>query len=453
MRLPSHFSTYHFALLAIHLLSLDRWSDPSTVALVYTVASLAAATLLTTPWRVRRRDPIPALIVAVGLVGVTAGAGVRRGLVASDSWRPPAHAMIASALSPGGFQAVPPTRDIFYVVLDGLGRADTLRDMYGANLGPFVAFLREKGFEVPNAARSNYAQTYLSLASTLNMSYLDDVAAAMGEDGADRRALQYLIDHNALMTLARRSGYRVIGVGSDYMATDRLPGADVCICDRSGPNDIEQAILSATPLSALPINPWTYGAHRRNVLRSFDTIETLTSQDGRLFVFAHIVVPHPPFVFREDGAPRESSRPFTFGDGTGYRGSREEYIEGYREQARFVTRRLTSVVETLLSRPGPAPAIVLHGDHGPGSMLNWNDAARTNIAERMNVFSAYYFPDSGVQLRDTVTPINIARALATAYLGVDLPQLPDRSYFSTWLRPYDMIPVTPGQASHSTRAH
>ena len=32
------------------------------------------------------------------------------------------------------------------------------------------------------------------------------------------------------------------------------------------------------------------------------------------------------------------------------------------------------MIDTLLDRPGPKPAIVIHGDHGPGSMLRWRFA-------------------------------------------------------------------------------
>jgi hypothetical protein len=34
--------------------------------------------------------------------------------------------------------------------------------------------------------------------------------------------------------------------------------------------------------------------------------------------------------------------------------------------------------------------------------------------------------------------------LANRYFGTSLPDLPDRSYFSTWNRPFDFVPVTEG---------
>jgi hypothetical protein len=85
--------------------------------------------------------------------------------------------------------------------------------------------------------------------------------------------------------------------------------------------------------------------------------------------------------------------------------------------------------------------IIIHGDHGPGSMLQQNDPARTNLPERMNIFAAYLFPDGSNSLYPAMTPVNGARALANQYFGTDLPRLPDKSWFSTEKHPFDFTPV------------
>ena len=73
-----------------------------------------------------------------------------------------------------------PERDIYYIVLDGFGRPDILQSHYGLDVTNFVAFLTARGFTVPPLAQSNYSQTFLSLASTLNLTYLDRLAETMG---------------------------------------------------------------------------------------------------------------------------------------------------------------------------------------------------------------------------------------------------------------------------------
>jgi hypothetical protein len=410
---------------------------------IYTTAAVVISTIVVRPWQTHRRDAVPWTILAAVFLVVNGYS-----LVASQygAKRPGANQVFEPLRSSGPSQ--PPARDIYYVVLDGFGQPDTLRNYYGLDLRSFVSFLRMKGFYVTEKAHSNYAQTFLSLASTLNLEYLDETAAAVGRDSEDRRPLSRLIRFNRLMQSARKAGYEVVAIGSDYYETQRIDIADICICQQHGLDPIERAVISTTPLGALPLAAWTYGAHQRKVLDSFAALTNSGGTGKRRFVFAHIVAPHPPFVFWGDGTPRQPAHTiFGFADGNHFAGTTREYIDGYREQARFVANRLTRFVEDLLNRPGPTPVIVLHGDHGPGSMLNWENAKATNTSERLGIFSAYLFPDGSESLYPGMSPVNGARALATRYLGVHLTFLPERAFFSTWDRPYDFIAVAPSQST------
>jgi hypothetical protein len=133
-----------------------------------------------------------------------------------------------------------------------------------------------------------------------------------------------------------------------------------------------------------------------------------------------------------------------FLDGSLYSGSRADYRRGYRAQVEYLTSQLGAIIDSLLSRPGPPPAIVIHGDHGPGLGLNWESAEKTDMAERTGIFAAYYFPNAGTQPYATITPLNGARLLANNYLGTALPRLEDRTYFSIWSQPYDFIEIPLG---------
>lgn len=416
------------------------------VATVYAAASLGLATVAVRPRRDLRHDPIPLLIVATVML---ASAGVRATLLqpsrverarwqeATDALTAPPRA--AHSAEPAGAAA----RDIYYIIVDGFGRADVLREYYDVDLQPFVSFLRARGFDVPDRAQSNYAQTFLSIASTLNLNYLDGVSSAMGRDASDRRPLASAIRHNALMALARRSGYQVVAIASDYEATEAFEGVDRCWCARYGASGFEQAVIASTPLAALPLASLTVDGHARKVRESFSALATARPAGRPTFAFAHVIAPHPPFVFNEDGSRRTPTHVLgEFADGPQFAGSRAEYVSGYREQTRFVVRELMALVTTLLDRPGPSPVIVIHGDHGPGLNLDWSRPERADLRERMAIFSAYRLPGDGPALYATMTPVNGARTLATRYFGVTLPYLADRSHFSTWLRPYDDVTVT-----------
>ena len=112
-------------------------------------------------------------------------------------------------------------------------------------------------------------------------------------------------------------------------------------------------------------------------------------------------------------------------------------MAGYRGQAHFVAQQVLAAIDTILSRPGPRPVIVVHGDHGPGSTWAWDDLRGDKGRERMSIFSAYHLPsDRPEPLADDITPVNGLRVLANRYLGTSLPAVPNVSFTSTWKQPF-----------------
>lgn len=76
-------------------------------------------------------------------------------------------------------------------------------------------------------------------------------------------------------------------------------------------------------------------------------------------------------------------------------------------------------------------------------MLDWESAENTNLRERFSMLNAYYLPNGdGVQLYDSITPVNTFRVLFNYYFGTELELLEDESYFSTYDRPYAFVNVT-----------
>jgi hypothetical protein len=425
-------------------------ADNLVTALVFCAIVALFATALVRPWQRRQRSPLVLNAALVLLLGINLHSAVWKGVLASErSWEPTIDAQRDTVLSRQEVRT--PERDVYYIVLDGFGRSDVLQSHYALDLTDFVTALRARGFHVPTAARSNYSQTFLSIASTLNFGYLDELAGVMGPTSGDRRPLDAMIDRNAMMTAARRTGYQVYAIGSTYAATRRIEAADICICDRVGPTELEHEALVSTPLASSPIARRSYDAHRGKIVQAFDALETLAESPQRKLVFAHVVAPHPPFVLDRAGQPRRPPRPFSFRDGDHFDGSRAEYIEGYREQARYVIGRLTALVEKMGRTSGPAPVIVLHGDHGPGSNLQWDSAEESDLTERMAIFAAYAFPGEIDPLPASTTPIGIARLMGRRYLGLALDELPDASYFSTWTEPYRFIPTDDAAEFHHVR--
>ena len=404
-------------------------------AAAYTLASIALALLMVRPWQARKHKT-GVLNLGAAAVLVVYGYAITPAFTDRQEWKPAADALIERASASQQAASGAPRPDIYYVILDGFGRPDILKANYNLDVDHFVAELKARGFEVPARSQSNYSQTFLSISSSLNLSYLDPVVTT--EESSDQRVLHYLIQNNALMKLARRAGYWVLAIGSNYAATEQLTSADQCHCEQFGLHEVEATAIGLTPLRALPLTRWTYDGHRRKIEGSFRHLRESSGESSPKLVFAHFLSPHPPFVFTADGSPVDnSSRVYGFQDGHLFAGSAEQYAAGYRAQAQFVAQQVLATIDTILSRPGPRPVIVLHGDHGPRSMGALEDTRGEKGREGVGIFSAYHFPgDRPAPLRDDITPVNGIRILANRYLGTSLPAVPDLSFSSTLKQPF-----------------
>jgi hypothetical protein len=355
--------------------------------------------------------------------------------------------------------------DIYYIVLDGYGRSDVLDELYNYDNSDFLEFLRSRGFYVAENSRSNYNQTVLSLASSLNMEYVNYFTELFGADSKERYELAQEIKNNRIRYLLQAEGYQFVAFESGYerteirsadhywsASTDAIP--QVTAVWRF--NAFEALLLESTVFRALfdlplfspetlrrvAINP-EYQAHRDRVLYTLARLDDVAEMPGNYFVFAHILSPHPPFVFDQNGEALNPDNAYRLADGDFYIGTRGEYITGYRNQLRFISAQIESVIDQILAKSDQPPVIILQSDHGPGAYLVWESAEESNLKERLGILNAYYLPGDGKEwLYDSITPVNTFRVLMNAHFGGDVELLTDESYFSPWLRPYDFTRVT-----------
>ncbi|GDX83131.1 hypothetical protein LBMAG42_49420 [Deltaproteobacteria bacterium] len=344
----------------------------------------------------------------------------------------------------------PPNRatlpDIWYFVLDGYGREDVLESDFGVTNSGLADDLRARGFYVATGARSNYAQTALSIASSFNMAPLPELLDDLAVDSENRLPLQRLIADNRLTRRLRQAGYRIVQYPGEYSMT-RLADAD----ENRGAwftfNEYDYVLLGHTPIltvaSALgfPQQRLSHAVRRHAIETVLDDLPQGDRDPGPTFVYVHIVAPHPPFVFAEDGRYRRSRSRMFFGDGSTWwkyaKKYKESYEEGYRAQLTYISRRMTEAVDGILATSDRPPVILIQGDHGPGSHLVWAEPDQTDMHERMGILSAYLVPDPSA-LWPTITPVNSFRVVLNQVLGTEIPRAEDRSWFSGFSTPYDL---------------
>jgi hypothetical protein len=339
--------------------------------------------------------------------------------------------------------------DIYYIIVDGYARADILEEIYHHDNTELLDYLEGRGFFVAGTSNANYCQTALSLASTLNLQYLDVLAERLGADYGRRGPLSRMIHNSEVSQFLRQHGYEIVVFASGWSITD-IRSADVYIAPRWSPDEFQTAVIDMTPL------PWVldqlgigdeYSLHRDRILYTFDHLADFSRLRAPVFVFAHILAPHPPFVLGPNGEEITPDYRYRLADGDSLIGplriSREEYVQAYRDQLMFVNTKVEQALEVILSQSEDPPVVILQSDHGPGSLLHWEDPEKTCLKERLAILNAYYLPDTGgAQLYDGITPVNTFRVVFNQYFGTDLELLRDEVYFSTWSHPYQFTNVT-----------
>jgi hypothetical protein len=389
------------------------------------------------------------LILSVGLNWMISQAGDTRRRqagraepdAAADIWESlqlDSQEVVASEAGP----SPPSYPDIYYIVLDGFARSDILKEMYDLDNARDLAELAGRGFYVADESRSNYCQTALSLASSLNLMYLDDLIDQIGRESDSIAPLEMAIERNRLFAHLRSYGYRVWAFSTGHSPTE-ITSAGRYLSPPWSPNSFHNELINTTPLTLL--RKTQYDLHRERILYAFDHLADATQLDSPVFVFAHIIAPHPPFVFGAAGEPVQPDRQFTLFDGSDFLlvSTREEYVRGYRDQLTFITARMHETVAEIMERSLEPPIIVLQADHGPGSMLDWDSPQDSNLRERMAIFNAYYFPDQNYEaLYPGISPVNTFRVILNRFFGAEYDILDDASYYSTLNQPYVLVDVT-----------
>jgi hypothetical protein len=338
--------------------------------------------------------------------------------------------------------------DIYYIIVDAYTRADILQELYHYDNSAFIDYLKGRGFYVADSGRSNYIQTALSLSSSLNLKYINDLNESLGDNYQSRDPLAELIQHSALRKFLEQRGYKTIAFANahGYQPTT-IADADIFIDYKPRiTNDLEALLLTSSAMRVFgKLDEGSFGLHDcRDFLRGgiFNIIENLKKVpevSGTKFVFAHIISPHPPFIFGANGEPVENGPCSPADDMIG----KTDYNAGYAEQVAFLNKMLKEVVEQILSKSATPPVIIIQGDHGSGMLLDFSSSANTCLHERTSIFNAYYLPGDGKKdLYASITPVNSFRIVLNNYFGANLPLLEDRSYYSGWNTPYKFEDVT-----------
>lgn len=317
----------------------------------------------------------------------------------------------------------PPTTDfrpdIYYIILDSYTRADILETRYAYDNSEFLNELEQMGFFVANCSQSNYGLTSLSLTSSLNFRYLDELYPI----DPDAKTGPAIIKDSAIHKILKSWGYKMVGFETGHAITE-ITDSDVYYSrptDLFIPTEFDVNYFQTSMLNPFMREPFFQAdvflasKYRSRILFVLDKLNETAGVDGPKFVFTHILSPHPPFVLGPNGEPTlvnyldESGAP-----------DLRIFGEGYVDQLIFTNKRILDILRNIIEESPEPPIIILQGDHGP----------HIGKVPQTSILNAYYLPEGAEGLYETISPVNSFRYVLNRYFNQSLPLLPDISRWS-----------------------
>ncbi len=342
----------------------------------------------------------------------------------------PANPVTVSAETTGDDQLA----DIYYIVLDAYSRQDVLLNLMGYDNSDFISALRQRGFYVADCANSNYGGTVSSMTSSLNYDYLD-----LSKSESNNLSMTAQLIDNKIRNDLKAFGYTFVTTRG-FSSENDIPNSDIYLNylnDPAAQAKISQdqftrlyfettlirvliELYDQDPVRYSGIPNWlimadteddvlgyaTYWYNQTNFV--FDTVKEFAQKDGNYFVYAHINLPHGPYVFDADGNFRYVYNP-------------EDNIPYYNDAITYANQRTLELIDHLIANSSNPPIIILQGDHAAHVITSGFDMNK--------ILSAYYLPSQAQEsLYSTITPVNTFRIILRDYFHQEIELLPDQVY-------------------------
>ncbi|HEY6736188.1 MAG TPA: sulfatase-like hydrolase/transferase [Candidatus Saccharimonadia bacterium] len=359
-------------------------------------------------------------------------------------------------------------RDVYYLLFDRYASQTTLQEHYDFDNSPFLNFLKDKGFTIRDNAYSNYQFTAPSVASTLRMDYHTDIQANLGSSTAESY-LPYrrLLEDSPVSQLFANAGYKVTRLSSWYGVTREdhhgetvdpqftltvfghpflLSDLQSAMLDRTFFAPLFRAGIKLGPLELVQYNTQDTGQLVLDQLSALREAAT-TPHSQPNFIFAHVLSPHPQYVFLPDG-----SKP-TYGADDDDTGAPRQLK--YTNQLQFLNTQIERTVSTILASSKVPPVMIIQADEGPyppefasfsreeNGSFQWNQQSAGTLRFKFGILAAYYLPDVPEDQKSQLnSSVNAFRFVFDHYFDGNFPYLPDCSFLFDGPKPFAFYDVT-----------
>jgi hypothetical protein len=313
-----------------------------------------------------------------------------------------------------------PKPDVYIITADEYAGNKELKDIFHFDDSTFLNQLAERSFHIVSNSSSNYNYTPYSVASTLNMDYLDlqrtgkqPLLAYTYKTIRDNQFLQFL-QYNEY----KFYNYSVFDYDGQPALTQEtfLPLKTKLITAQTFLSRLEKDMryhLVTDLKSERQIRENTYYNRDNNEKLFRLTVKTAEEKIKQSkFVLTHLMMPHYPYYYDKNG----NAFPFeSLQEGKQY--NQHNYIE----YLQYSNKKLLELVDHILKNSSAPPVIILMGDHG---FRHFSGTIDTKYYF-CNLVSVHLPGNNYTAFTDSLTNINLLRAVLNTSFGQQLPYLRD----------------------------
>ena len=315
--------------------------------------------------------------------------------------------------------------DVYFIIADEYAGNKELSEVFYFDNSEFTNALAARGFHTVPYSFSNYNYTPFSIASALNMEYLQ-----LSGKIRTRPDVTYCFDkirHNNLLRFLKNHGYSFYNFsffdfeGQPARVRETfLPAKTRLITGQTLLSRIDRDIrfnLVTRFKSESELRRLTFANKENNQNIINLTLEAARKKiNNPKFIFTHLMMPHYPYYYDKNG----NERPFELLT-EGNQVNQEHYIE----YLQYCNKRFLSLIDELKTASATPPVIIFMGDHGFRHFTK-------------PVSEHYYFLNhSSVHLptrqysafKDTTSAINFCRSILNSAFAQKLPLLKDSTSY------------------------
>lgn len=322
--------------------------------------------------------------------------------------------------------------DVYFIVMDEYSGSTALKQYFNYHNNGIEDSLRSRNFFVAASPKANYPVTLMSMASVFTMDTIYWLQGRTQTEAKDYSIAREIISNSEVPSLFRGLGYKFynysifpIANEPQIMDVGFIPVKLDLIISKTFVNRIKRDFIWRKFISESGSTNVMTEHYRRIYEGELNKIFslTLTAAEQKTaepkFVYAHLLMPHPPFLYDSTGAETKGNF-----KGDGY--TEQGYKDAYLQYLVYTNKVIWQLVKDIQDKTKGQAVILLASDHGFRRLPKHRESP---VSWANNFLSAYIPGNNYHSFHDSMTNINLFPAVFNSIFNTKLSMLPDSCIF------------------------